>query len=75
MRVYGDFSFLTESLVLQLSAKGFITITPVAKGSKVPAWPIVFTLKRFLKAATSQKEVLPLGLSTSRIPCGLSAGE
>ncbi|CRH47464.1 Uncharacterised protein [Chlamydia trachomatis] len=45
-----------------------ITITPVAKGSKVPAWPIFFTPINLTRERIRLKEVLPCGLSTSKTP-------
>src|SRR5438477_12285538 len=48
------------------------TSSPVAKGSSVPACPVLARVRR-LSAATSANEEGPAGLSTSATPTGLSA--
>src|SRR5439155_8041642 len=45
---------------------------PVAKGSRVPAWPVRARVRRRW-SATSANEEGPAGLSTRKIPTGLSA--
>ena len=42
--------------------------TPVARGSKVPVWPIFFSLESLRSTATASKEVKPSGLSSMIMP-------
>src|SRR2546428_13960500 len=46
--------------------------SPVAKGSRVPAWPVRAPVRR-RRSETSAKEDGPAGLSTRTMPAGLSA--
>src|SRR4051794_4912003 len=45
-----------------------MTMRPVAKGSRVPAWPIFSMRVSWRSAVTKLNEVLPRGLSTSKTP-------
>src|SRR4051812_8302010 len=47
-----------------------ITRTPVAIGSKVPAWPTLRVSASLRQRATTSCDVQPDGLSTTRTPSG-----
>ena len=49
--------------------------TPEASGSRVPAWPAFFALKRYFNCATACVEVTPTGLSRLIQPLTSTRGE